>query len=277
MNLSFCFDKFLRHEGGTLNRQGRDQRIFEKLIRFLEMEKPLAKFPDQLILEIGKFFLGAPYVVGTLETESAEHLVVNLKEFDCITFAENVIALVCFIKSGKKSFKAFRNLLRKIRYRQGRLQGYSSRLHYFSDWIHDNQNKGIIRDVTVEIRGRPLRKVVNFMTTHLNLYPPLKNVTNLRRMKAVERTISRRSLFFIPKKILRRLEHLIRDGDLIAITTDIKGLDIQHVGFAARVRNRIHLLHASSFEGQVILSQKTLYRYLIQSRARSGIMVARIP
>jgi hypothetical protein len=42
------------------------------------------------------------------------------------------------------------------------------------------------------------------------------------------------------------------------------------------VKNRIYLLHASSIEGKVVLSQKTLYRYLMQSRTRSGIMVARI-
>ena len=95
-------------------------------------------------------------------------------------------------------------------------------------------------------------------------------------MKSIEKTISRRSLFFIPKKTLGRLEDRIRDGDLIAITTNTKGLDVQHVGLAARVKNRIHLLHASSTEGKVVLSKKTLYRYLMQSKVRSGIMVARI-
>jgi hypothetical protein len=250
--------------------------MIEELIRCLEMKKRLVKFPGQLILEIGKFFLGASYALGTLETKSTEHLVVNLREYDCVTFVETVIALVCLIKSGKKSFKAFRNLLQKIRYRQGRLQGYSSRLHYFSDWIYDNQKKGIIRDLTAETGGRPLRKVVNFMTTNPDPYPPLKNVTNLRGMKSVERAISRRYLFFIPKKALRRLEDQIRDGDLIAITTNRKGLDVQHVGLAARVKNRIHLLHASSLEGKVVFSQKTLYRYLMQSRARTGVMVARV-
>jgi hypothetical protein len=156
------------------------------------------------------------------------------------------------------------------------LQGYPSRLHYFSDWIHDNQKKGILRDVTAEIGGRPLRKAMTFMTTHPNLYPPLKNGANLRRMKSVERMISKRSLFFIPKKALRRLEDWIRDGDLIAITTNREGLDVQHVGLAARVQNRIHLLHASITEGKVVLSKETLYRYLLQSRIRSGIMVARV-
>jgi len=250
--------------------------IFKKLIRVLDKKKASAKFPDQLILEIGKLFLETPYVTGTLETKRAEHLVVNLREYDCVTFVENVVALVYLVKSQEKSFKAFRRLLQKIRYRQGRLQGYSSRLHYFSDWIHDNQKKGIVRDVTAKIGGKPLRKAITFMTTHPDLYPSLKNVAKLRRIKSIEKTISRRSLFFIPKKTLGRLEDRIRDGDLIAITTNAEGLDVEHVGLAARVKNRIHLLHASSIEGKVVLSKKTLYQYLMQSRARSGIMVARI-
>jgi hypothetical protein len=259
-----------------MSQRGQDRRIFGELIRFLDKKKTSTKFPDQLMLEIGRFFLGTPYVAGTLETERAEHLVVNLREHDCVTFVENVVALVWHVKSREKSFEAFQRLLRKIRYRQGRLQGYSSRLHYFSDWIHDNQKKGIVRDVTAEIGGKPLRRAMDFMTTNPDLYPPLKNAANLRRMKFVEKTISTRSLFFIPKKALRRLEDRIRDGDLIAITTNTEGLDVQHVGLAARVKNRIHLLHASSTEGKVVLSQKTLYRYLTRSRARSGIMVARV-
>jgi hypothetical protein len=299
--------QYLYQEREALNRQGQDRKIFKELIGFLDKKKTSATFPDPLMLEIGKFFLGTPYVTGTLETKGAEHLVVNLREYDCVTFVENVVALLWHVephlqrkwrstsslrgatsrpnvgglstagvKSRGKSFETFRRLLRKIRYRQGRLQGYSSRLHYFSDWIHDNQKKGIVRDVTAKIGGRSLRKAITFMTTHPDLYPSLKNVAELRRIKSIERTISRRSLFFIPKKTLGRLEDRIRDGDLIAITTNTKGLDVQHVGLAARVKNRIHLLHASIIEGKVVLSKKTLYQYLMQSKVRSGIMVARI-
>ena len=95
-------------------------------------------------------------------------------------------------------------------------------------------------------------------------------------MKSIERTLSKRSQFFIPKKAVRRLEDRIRNGDLIAITTNIEGLDIQHVGLAKRIKNRIHLLHASRTGDKVILSKKTLYRYLMQSKAHSGILVVRI-
>jgi hypothetical protein len=227
------------------------------------------------MLEIGEFFIGTPYLAGTLETKGTESLVVNLRKFDCVTFVENVVAVAWFIKSRERSFKAFQRLLQKIRYRRGRLQDYCSRLHYFSDWLHDNQKKGILRDVTRKIGGRPFRKAIDFMTTHPDLYLSLGKMVSLQKMKSVEKTISRRSLYFVPKKALRRLEDRIRDGDLIAIVTNAEGLDVQHVGLAARVKNRIHLLHASSAEGRVVLSQKTLYRYLMQSRLRSGIMVAR--
>jgi len=259
-----------------LNRQGHDRRIFRELIAFLDKKKTSTQFTGRPVLEIGKFFLGTPYAAGTLEMKGPEHLVVNLRGFDCVTFVENVVALVCLVKSRERSFEAFRSLLQKIRYRHGRLQGYCSRLHYFSEWIHDNQKKGILRDVTVEIGGRPFKKAITFMTKHPDFYPPLKNGANFRRMKSIERTIGRRSLCFIPKKSLRRFENRIRDGDLIAVTTNQEDLDIQHVGLAARMKNRIHLLHASSIEGKVVLSKKTLHRYLMQSRARSGIMVARV-
>ena len=262
-------------EGGALKHQGQDRKIFEKLIRFLDDKKISAESPDRLVLGIGKFFLETHYGAGTLETKGAERLVINLRELDCVTFVENVVALAWLVTSREKSFETFRRMLRKIRYKQGTLQGYTSRLHYFSDWIYDNEKKGIIRDVTKEIGGRPSRKAVTFMTAHTDLYPPLKNAVNFQRMKSIERTISRRSLFFIPKKALMGLENRIQEGDLLAITTNAEGLDILHVGFAARVKNRIHLLHASSAEGRVVLSPKTLYRYLMESKVRSGIMVAR--
>ena len=259
-----------------MKHQGQDRKIVERLIRFLDDGKISKEFPDRLVLGIGKFFLGTHYGAGMLETKGAERLGINLREFDCVTFVENVVALAWLVTSRKKSFEAFRKMLQKIRYRQGRLQGYTSRLHYFSDWIYDNQKKGIVRDVTKEMGGRPLRRAVTFMTAHADLYPPLKDAVTFQRLKSIERTVSRRSLFFIPKKALMRLENRIQEGDLLAITTNTEGLDVCHAGFAARVKNRVHLLHASSSEDRVVLSPKTLYRYLMESQVRSGIMVARL-
>jgi len=70
-----------------LNRQRQDRKIFKELIGFLDKKKTSAIFPDQFMLEIGKFFLGTPYVTGTLETKEAEHLVVNLRESTTVSLS----------------------------------------------------------------------------------------------------------------------------------------------------------------------------------------------
>ena len=259
-----------------MNHRGEDRKIFEEVISLLDKKETNRIPPVHLMVEIGKFFLGAPYAGDTLQTKGTERMVVNLREHDCVTFVENIVALIAAVQCEEISFGAFRRCLRKIRYRDGCLQGYTSRLHYFSDWLYDNQRKGIVRDVTKEIGGRPLGKALNFMTTHLDLYPGLVNVADFERMKSIERAISRRPLFFIPKKQLRHLEDRICEGDLIAITTHRAGLDVQHTGIAARIRKRIHLLHASRLAGRVVLSQETLYRYLKRNSSCSGVMVARV-
>ncbi len=232
--------------------------------------------PGELILSIGKYFLNRPYTSETLERKGKERLVVNLREFDCMTFVENVIALGRELKSGKESFDSFRASLKNIRYRNGRLEGYSSRLHYFSDWIRNNEQKRFLREITAQIGGTSLKKPLTFMTAHPDLYPSLKDKANLLKMKSIERSLSRRAFPLLRKEELTRLQDEIRDGDLIAIVTDVEGLDIQHVGFAMRAKKRIHLLHASSKEGKVVLSTKTLRAYLMESKRRSGIRVVRI-
>ncbi len=158
-----------------MNRQRQDRKILADLVRLLDQKKTPGTPCRRARTRNRQMLSGSPLSVGTLESKGAEHLVVNLKEFDCFTFVENVTALVCLLTSPQHSFDAFRRILRKIRYRQGRVQGYPSRLHYFSDWIHDNQKKGFVRDVTRDLGGRPLKKAINFMTTHPELYPPLRN------------------------------------------------------------------------------------------------------
>jgi hypothetical protein len=254
----------------------RDRRRFEELIRFMDGKNLSAASSHEIVVEIGRFFLGSPYAVGTLEGKGTEHLVVNLREFDCMTFVESVLALTYCVTFGRESFGAFRKRLLKLRYRQGRLNGYCSRLHYFSDWIEDNRKKGIVKKVTAGLRGRALRKKIDFMTTHPNLYPLLKEKVNLLSMRCVERAISQRKLYTLPKEILREMEDRILDGDIIAITTRKEGIDVLHVGLAARLRGRVHLLHASGKEGKIALSKQTLYRYLMENKTRSGITVSRV-
>jgi hypothetical protein len=230
---------------------------------------------QDLMVKVGEFFLGTPYVAHTLENEN-EQLVINLREVDCTTLAESCLAISRSIKSGNHSFEQFASELMGIRYRDRVVSGYPSRLHYFCDWIHTNHLKGLIVDVSREIAGTPFPKQVNFMSTHPGSYRQLKEDTTLIEVIAQqEKAISAREMYYIPESRLREAETGLKDGDIVGITTDTEGLAISHVVILVRQSGRIHLLHASSLAEKVVISEGTLEEYLRQSKTATGIMVAR--
>lgn len=232
-------------------------------------------FPGDLVVEIGRFFQGAPYQAGTLETAGREKLVINLAEFDCTTFVETVLALARCSVASDLSPLAFQKNVKFIRYRQATIDGYASRLHYFIDWLRDNEKKKVLKDVSRLLAGKPTRKKINFMTTHRDLYAGLKNEAQLSRMLLVEKNLSRKSFFIVGKDKVARQQAGIQQGDIIAFTTDQEGLDVAHVGFAARQGRHLQLLHASSKEGAVVISKETLGAYLRSNKKFTGIIVAR--
>jgi hypothetical protein len=236
-------------------------------------EKPIA----DIIVEIGKSFIGTDYLAHGLEKDSDEQLVINLSGLDCTTFLENSLVLARCIKKGKTSFDDYMSELQFIRYRDGVIDKYPSRLHYFSDWIYDNTKKGIVRDVTEEIGGEKINFKINFMSTHTESYKQLKdNPDFIPIIKEQEKEISSREYYFIPKDKLEAKEDSIQNGDLIAITTTVEGLDIGHVGIAVKIEDGgIHLIHAPTVNTQVYITKETLSEYLMKYKRHSGVIVLR--
>ncbi|WP_209400902.1 N-acetylmuramoyl-L-alanine amidase-like domain-containing protein [Pseudozobellia sp. WGM2] len=228
------------------------------------------------LITIGKTFLKTPYVAKTLEIGDTETLVVNLQGLDCTTYVENVLAFGTLLRQGKTNFDDFVGTLETIRYKDGELVGYASRLHYFSEWIANNEKKGLIKDITSEIGGKEIKKDINFMSTHRGLYPFLSEDENFEKIKASEAYLNDQSICILPQDQIVANEHLIKSGDIIALTTSINGLDITHTGFATREKDgRIHLLHASTGPMEVEVSKKPLAEYLKGIKKNTGIMVAR--
>ncbi|SMC37423.1 N-acetylmuramoyl-L-alanine amidase-like domain-containing protein [Cellulophaga tyrosinoxydans] len=252
-----------------------DKEAFEAKIK--QISKFEKKGMGETMVAIGKTFLGTPYVAKTLEIGETESLVVNLHELDCTTFVENVLAFTLVKQSDSTSFNQFTKTLETIRYKNGVLNGYPSRLHYFTEWISNNQFKGIITDITAAIGGKVISKEINFMSTHRDLYPFLKdNDANLEKIKESENYLNSQEFCLLPQNEIAANEHLIQSGDIIALTTSIKGLDITHTGIATREKDgRIHLLHAST-SGEVKVSEEPLVDYLKGVKNNTGIMVARV-
>ncbi|QCX01525.1 DUF1460 domain-containing protein [Aggregatimonas sangjinii] len=228
------------------------------------------------VVAIGKTFLGTPYVAKTLEIGETETLVVNLHGLDCTTYVENVLAFGFMLRSGESTFEDFTDNLEKIRYKDGKLDGYASRLHYFSEWIANNEAKGLLKDITNDIGGAEITKKIDFMSTHRELYPFLANDSNFEKIKASEKYLNDQPLCILAQDQIAANEHLIQSGDIIALTTSINGLDITHTGIATREEDgRIHLLHASTGSNEVEVSEVPLADYLKKIKSNTGIMVAR--
>ncbi|WP_373496553.1 N-acetylmuramoyl-L-alanine amidase-like domain-containing protein [Aquiflexum sp.] len=234
------------------------------------------KSANELIIEMGKWFLNTPYVEKTLELPGEENLVINLTGLDCTTYLETVVTLTRLAKQGEYTFEDFERELGFLRYQDGERKGYPSRLHYFSDWIFQNEQKGILKDVTKEIGGKVYANNPTFMTSNPQYYAQLGNPENVNRLKVSEADISKRTYHYIPKEEVANHEQKIKPGDLIAITTSMQNLDIVHVGFAIEKNGRIHLLHAGTKNMKVEISEMPLHDYLKGNKSQSGIMVARL-
>jgi len=253
--------------------QAGDKEILEQVLNLYADEKD-AMISD-LMLKVGGFFKETPYVAHTLEKKD-EQLVINLREMDCTTFAENCLAISRTIKSESQTFDQFCAELQFIRYRDGLINGYPSRLHYFCDWIFNNAKKNLIEDMSEEIVQTPFPKQINFMSSHPDSYRQLKDsIPLVEAIAAQEKLISARKMFFIPETRIAEIESKLMDGDIAGITTEIEGIAIQHVVILVRQEGRIHLLHASSKAEKVVVSDLTLEEYLLNSSTASGIMLAR--
>lgn len=247
--------------------------VVSKIGQVQDLEKP--DF-GQTIVAVGKTFLKTPYVAKTLEIGETETLVVNLQGLDCTTFVENVLAFSLMLKEDKTSFGDFTSNLETIRYKDGNLDGYASRLHYFSEWIANNAEKGLLQDITGEIGGSEITKDINFMSEHRDLYPFLADDTNFEKIKASEKYLNSQPICVLTQDRIAKNEHLIQSGDIIALATSINGLDVTHTGIATReAGGRIHLLHASTGSMEVEVSEKPLAEYLKNIKGNTGIMVAR--
>lgn len=228
------------------------------------------------MVNIGKSFMQTPYVAKTLEIGDTETLVVNLQGLDCTTFVENVLAFSLLLRQQEMSFDAYLKNLEIIRYKDGSLNGYASRLHYFSEWIANNAEKGLLKDITGEIGGTAITKDINFMSTHRDLYPFLADDVNFSKIKASENYLNSQAICVLAQDDIAANEHLIQTGDIIALATSINGLDVTHTGIATREKDgRIHLLHASTGSMEVEVSKKPLADYLKGIKSNTGIMVAR--
>jgi hypothetical protein len=253
--------------------QAEDKLIAENKLKVFAVEASLPI--SDLIVKIGLSFQETPYAAASLENGIDEKLTINLRQLDCTTFAESVLALARTVKLKKTDFESFAAELEKIRYRNGIRNQYPSRLHYFSEWIQDNDKKGIISG-TVNQYGVKSDKAINYMSTHPLEYPVLKEHPELIPAIAQhEKELSGKGFMYFPKNDIPNLYRNLKHGDIVALTSSVEGIDVNHVGIILMKNDEFYLLHASSSGGKVLVSESPIADFLKPASKNNGIMIAR--
>lgn len=254
----------------------------------VEVVRLLADTDVQSPLDYARQFLGRPYVAHTLELPAdspaeqnalpQEQLVVNLRQFDCLTLLETCNAL--WLSRGG-DWTDYTDNLRQLRYFDGSMGDYTSRLHYLTFSIANHLQRGTMEEVVLPEQLTRSRKVdLHYMSRHPQYYQALAgNPTLTAKMDSLERAYSGGTFRFLPQEkcgLSERELSMIHDGDILYIVTDKAGLDYAHQGYAYWKDGRLHMLHASSDRGRVIADERPLSLYLSRIRSSIGIRVFRL-
>ncbi|HEX4653827.1 MAG TPA: N-acetylmuramoyl-L-alanine amidase-like domain-containing protein [Candidatus Udaeobacter sp.] len=232
---------------------------------------------------VGQALVGTRYKHFTLEIDNrVESPSVNFQGMDCWTFFETALGFARMLNEPESNWTPARLLyyIELDRYRGGQCTGdYLSRLHYLEDWLHDNDRRGLVEDLTRELGGSSVRHSAREMTVNWRHYRYLAaNRSLLGPLGRMEANVSSLPLYQIPKSQVRKIEPKLRSGDIIGIISrDGGGFSTAHVGLALRTGDGVlHFMHASSPSnyGKVVVDDE-LSKYLYRYGSDSGILAAR--
>ncbi len=225
---------------------------------------------------VAHFLMDAPYVPHTLDDDSVERVVLNVHGFDCVTFVETVLALANMDDTCTDPVQCYGENTEALRYRKGRCDGVLSRLHYFSEWLSENRSNKRLVEIELGDLAQSYSPKVSYMSNHPEMYRWMKDKQPvIDSIRAIEENIRTLNFKYVPQSEIFKLNAKVQDGDVIAILTNIKGLDITHTGFAFFHNENLHFLHASSQQGKVLISESQLHDYVNSIGHMTGIIVYR--
>nr|WP_165482735.1 N-acetylmuramoyl-L-alanine amidase-like domain-containing protein [Legionella gresilensis] len=235
--------------------------------------------------EISAFFLGKPYILGSLG-EGATALFDQFPQyrtdgFDCETYVTTVIALAF-----ANELNDFKECLKKIRYFEGQVD-YLTRNHFTGlDWNYNNQRQGFFKDITTSFRDKNNQSIAQIATAVIDkpAWYKFKSAETIRlkqkdnqeqakRLEKLKQMGSRlpRSKEQVPYLPLTaffnkkgepnyNLFNQIPNGAIIEIVRPNwelnkkigTNLNISHLGFAFRKDDQLIFRQASSEYGKVI-------------------------
>ena len=207
-----------------------------------------------------------------------ETMRIDLDAFECVSFIESAIAVARCAWSGEPDELCFTEDVEASRYRGGALGDYASRLHYFVDWIGDNEGRGRIENLTTSLGGTPVQKDF-YLITRRELPKAALEQEELaavtETLLATEHRLSSASHDVLGRESAPEALRVLNDGDLVAFVRERPGLLVHHAGFVSWVNGSPRLVHASSYHQRVVITERDVTDYLLRRSERKGVIIAR--
>lgn len=259
---------------------------------------------------ISQHFIGRKYQLGPLG-EGPNGLfdqepLYRTDAFDCLTYVETVLAI-----AKSHNLDEFKRNLQQIRYRAGEVD-FIHRNHFMTvDWNKNNENQGLVRDITYQFIDENKHPVAHIAVTDINKPEWLKRMNQhylhlhgdsealqeqrLEELHALANQVKTEKgvLLYIP---LQRLfdkkgninQVLIQQLPDISILEIVRpnwnlkkkigtNLNVSHVGFVIKTSRGYFFRHASSQEKAVVNLPLAAYlRKYIKNETVKGINILAI-
>jgi hypothetical protein len=187
----------------------------------------------------------------------------NLNYLDCMTYVEHVLALAASHEASYRN--EFLPRLVDVMYcAKGQSLMNHHRNHFTSVWADNNEEKGYLKNVARK-HPKAIRKTLI-----------LNKVGNNRTFYVKDRfMISKNSqtIWYFDRQTILNKEIKLRSGDVVAMVTGKKGLDVTHMGFYIENKDKKLLRHAS-YKLNLVIDQD-FYKYLEKHDSTKGLMVFR--
>ena len=236
-------------------------------------------------VRVGEQAAGTPYEAYTLEAylkaggkpTSREPLTLSLTRFDCVTLVESCLAIARVARTPVlPTWERFGREVERMRYRGGTRGDYTSRNHYFSEWISDGAQRGLLQDIAPSLGADDDTRPLRFMTEHRKSYTALADDRVFDQIATMERGLDGQPRHVIPTARIASVADRIQTGDVLGFATSIPGLDVTHSAFAYRDPSGVlRVLHAPLSGGAVEVSHYELPDYVAAIKRSTGILLAR--
>lgn len=233
-------------------------KVVEKPIETFNKKSLIAKKYDNMnekIHNVGLSFIGIPYLMSTDTT-------IRFDSLDCYSFIQTITAIALNSKIENSNYNSFKKILRLTQYRDENITKFSSKYHYFTEWKMNLIARHWGSDFSEYYGGIKTTKKINF----------LSKIKKKSDQELINNENNIENFYYIPTNKMP-FDKLV-DGDIVAIVSAKKNLDVEHVGIIHKKDNIVHLLHCSSSKG-VIISETPLEDY-VNNLGALGIVFFRI-